>query len=63
MSWNELGQIFPDIHGWWISEEFLKTITVLVPEKYENIPDVYFSQTLGELVILEQEVSGPIIPY
>ncbi|ADB03955.1 hypothetical protein C8_181 [Cannes 8 virus] len=64
MSWRELGEIFPEFHGWWTKEEGItKTIVVMVSQKYEGIPDFYFSQKLGELVALEQEITGPIIPY
>lgn len=65
MSWNELREIFPDLHGWWIYEpdDNTKKIMVVVSQKYEGIPEFYFSQTLGEFLIIEQEISGPIVPY
>lgn len=64
MSWEELGEIFPEFYGWWTKEdETTKSIVVMVPEKYEKIPNTYFSRTLGEVVFLEQEISGPIIPW
>ena len=64
MSWKELGDIFPNFHGWWTDEsETIKKLVVMVSQKYEGIPDFYFSQVLGENVLLEQEVSEEIVPW
>nr|WQM87094.1 hypothetical protein [Marseillevirus cajuinensis] len=64
MSWAELYEIFPDLHGWWTDDSSdIKKIVVMVSQKYERIPEFYFSQTLGELVALEQEVSEEIVAW
>nr|WRK65067.1 hypothetical protein MarFTME_022 [Marseillevirus futianmevirus] len=65
MSWSELGQFFDDFHGWWTDDSGdIKKIVVMVSQKYEGIPSYfYFSQDLGENVLLEQEISGEIVPW